>query len=533
MIKHWKKIIIALGFGAMAVGAGDLVLDNQTITSVPVVEGEYWVYIKAEDEITTPDMIAGRSQKGDVVDIISTARGKGEYPKTPGYLIVRMKLDEATKAKMLEQNMEGEEGRQVSVSYRKNRIDFDRFKIDNSISKNNGVVSEMKDKITPVEKTEAEIFSYKKRAEQYAKTEWVRKIGRNIKDTLFPVAWANTVRYVDPDSAGGNGTTNALSGANAAYASLNLWEDARDGVLSDVEEVVVGSNGESHTADTTIVEISGWTTSATNYIYIHPDASSTHEGVWDNTKYRLVGAGADGFYTLIVSARYVRIMGLQIGINTTNGYGSVMINNYNTGSYFTLDSCIVTKTGGAKIVYAGIRVGDYPTQTRISNNLVYGLSTNGTGNFYIGSNDNATNYALLYNNTSYGGTAGFITSGNKYAVLTNNVSVGSVGASYQAVTWGAASDYNVSSDTSAPGTTVATNKTDYATYFTNYSGGDFHLTGTSASLLGIGGNSLAGTFTNDFEGDTRSNWDVGADEYVAVGGGGYVPNQEIIGNWYK
>ena len=99
------------------------------------------------------------------------------------------------------------------------------------------------------------------------------------------------IRYVDVDAdAGGNGTTNALTGANCAYKSLSIWEAARqtDLVTGDIiEQCICESNGGSHTADTTAAVIDGWTTDATRYIDIKTSAAGRHDGKWNTGKYRI------------------------------------------------------------------------------------------------------------------------------------------------------------------------------------------------------------------------------------------------------
>ncbi len=72
------------------------------------------------------------------------------------------------------------------------------------------------------------------------------------------------IRYVNTDStAGGDGTTNAITGDNRAYASLNEWEAAEQINLTlYYQSHIVYCSGS--TPDTTSVEILGWTT---NTIY--------------------------------------------------------------------------------------------------------------------------------------------------------------------------------------------------------------------------------------------------------------------------
>lgn len=84
------------------------------------------------------------------------------------------------------------------------------------------------------------------------------------------------------------------------------------------------------------------------------------------------------------------------------------------------------------------------------------------------------------------------------------------------------SDYLVSSDATADdfsNSNYAINKNSYSDYFENVTGGseDLRLKNTSNNLWGLSGTDLSGEFTIDIEGETRSAWDVGGDEYVVVG----------------
>ena len=122
-------------------------------------------------------------------------------------------------------------------------------------------------------------------------------------------------RYVDVDAdAGGDGTTNGLSGGTCAYKSLSIWEAARDDVgdlvtNDSIEDVVCGSAHASHTADTGGVVIDGWTTDATRYINIRGAASDSHLGVYDATKYRLAMTNSTA---LNLNEQYVRVNRLQL-----------------------------------------------------------------------------------------------------------------------------------------------------------------------------------------------------------------------------
>src|SRR6185369_4337425 len=126
--------------------------------------------------------------------------------------------------------------------------------------------------------------------------------------------------------------------------------------------------------------------------------------------------------------------------------------------------------------------------------------------------------AYAYNCTSYNNGAGFRSAGtNKFTVI-NCLAAASAGDNDFIGSFTAPSDYNVSSDATAPGTNKATGKTAYTDYFVDPANGDFHLKDTSLNLFGLSGTDLSGTFTTDIDGVTRSApWDIGADQYVAAG----------------
>lgn len=95
------------------------------------------------------------------------------------------------------------------------------------------------------------------------------------------------LRYVNAASSGGDGTTNATSGANAAYASLSACEAAEDAAGSDLVSLdeFLHIMCEGATDDTTVVLLDGFITDATRYIEIEGNNGT---GVWDDTKYALV-----------------------------------------------------------------------------------------------------------------------------------------------------------------------------------------------------------------------------------------------------
>jgi len=269
-------------------------------------------------------------------------------------------------------------------------------------------------------------------------------------------------------------------------------------------------------ADTTAVTVSGYTTSATNYIKIYTPVNTATEannsqravGKWDDSKYDLKVSTNN--HNFDISIGYVHIDGLQIyqysdsptkgGIYAYTGKAGIEISNNiirGNGSY-------------SSVTHFGINSAD---SSKIWNNIIYNFNvatsvginlTYGTTNQYI------------YNNTIYGCTAGIIQS-NATVILKNNV-VYNNGTDYSG-TFNSASTNNLSKDATAPAyNTYYTGKT---LTFTNTTSGseDFHLAVTDTDAINKGADMTSDAnlpFTADIDGQTRSlhgnGWDIGADE---------------------
>jgi len=464
------------------------------------------------------------------VDIISTSRGNGQYSDSKEFLIVRVKgLTPEQIQKYLTPYQEVKNITDtVNLASRKNYIDIKNF------SKSVGVIPEVinaKD-FSPVEKTAAIISQYQKRAKLYTLMSPLRKLA----DKIIPKVYAVTtnVRYVDADAeAGGNGTTNCIlsCGGTAAYASLNIWETARDDVgdlvtNDTIEEAVLESSSANHTADTAAVTINGWTTSATNYINIYTTAAARHNGTYQTNKYRLEVANAS---SLVINEDYVRIDGLQIKKTSSSAdyQANIYIASQTTGACETrISNSILVQAGNNSYAEPGVIVTDADAVVYIWNLITYGSGT-------LGSNYNSGITALSGSTVSvysctligsyhglYGATTAIVTVKNCYASKTGIAAA--FGGNVDTMVTSASSDTSGSAGLQ----NIAVNTTN----FTNVSAGteDLHLPAGSA-LINVGtdtsGDAAPLNFTTDIDGETRSGtWDIGADEYVAAGGGAVGPN---------
>ena len=337
---------------------------------------------------------------------------------------------------------------------------------------------------------------------------------------------ALVTRYVNTASAGGDGTTNAESGANAAYASLNAWEaaEAVDLVTAGDSHIVYCSTGSGTAADTTGVTISGWITDSTHTVTIQQATSDAHGGKWNTSVYRLeLSEGT----ALTIREDYVSIVGLQVHVTTAAAsvYG-ISIGSLGVSNSIIISKCIVRGTVSATGIANGISSASTYTNLKIYQNLVYDF-VNGS-NFMIGiylRNASASALSNLVYNCYVG-----IRSRDIGVIAKNNIVRSSVSTGYLgSAAFDASSDYN-SSDISgdAPNTGGSGNDntvspwysgaTADADIFVDAVNDDYHLVSGATIFDSVGAN-LYSTFTDDFEGDARPNsaFDLGADEYVASG----------------
>ena len=317
-------------------------------------------------------------------------------------------------------------------------------------------------------------------------------------------------RYVDVDAdVGGDGTTNALTGANCAYKSLNIWEAARQAVLSDIEECVCESNGGSHTADTTSVTINGWTTTAAYYINIHTSVAGKHTGIYSATKYRLTIVTQDVNGITIVEPDVI-INGLQVymgispilvecsGIAITCADANIDIkicNNIIRG--------VASNTNYLSGIFDMWLSGS--GTCRVWNNIVYGFSaTRGLGIDFSVLN------SYLYNNTVVNCGYGIAQEGGT-CIAINNLSYDNTTTFDFSGTF-TTSNYNFSKDDSAPGANSIYGDTDGKT--PDFVAGGYLIESTSDAINAGTDNPGSGLYNNSITDKLRTTpWDIGADEY--------------------
>ncbi len=301
--------------------------------------------------------------------------------------------------------------------------------------------------------------------------------------------------------------------------------------------------------DTVAVTIDGWETSSTTYIKIYtPNNTATeanqnqrHDGVWDDGKWRMELSGS----ALNVYDWYVNLDGIQIK-NSGSGWGGQRVIFTRSGTRMNIkNSIIVTDyiysgtamSAAIEIEYDNLGYFDTDEGSYLFayNNIIY--STLGTINpetTAIRDRSFSTSITAT-NNTISNVNFGIVKVNNlgpsyKKNLYLNNIVQGEAfdtttlisglyGVAYGEVSGGegyisTSSDYNISSDTTAPGINSITNAT---VMFRNEAGNDFRLhsddtnardAGTSTPVIASVSEAIY-----DIQGTARGGaWDIGADE---------------------
>lgn len=288
------------------------------------------------------------------------------------------------------------------------------------------------------------------------------------------------------------------------YTSLEACMHANEQNLVTADKYLdVKIDGTWSSADTTAVTIHNYTTDATRYINIYTTTAARHLGLWSTSYYNLTLSSADGI-VFNCNSQFVRLTGIQV--KNTHTTASV----YTRAFEFSVADTIVDKVigiavGGRALNITEINVGRIRNSVFLNNSsvttcLFYGAWNNPTGNNIFNS--------ICANLGSGNGLARDtydITAKNVYAYSGSGTAFGTVGT----LTTCASDDGSQSTTTVAYTTSTFVNVTADSE--------NFHLV-SGSGLIDVG-TDLSATFTDDIDGVTRSGtWDIGADEFVAVGG---------------
>lgn len=328
---------------------------------------------------------------------------------------------------------------------------------------------------------------------------------------------ALVTRYVNTAStAGGDGTTNATSGANRAYASLTEWEAAEQTNLVSAGDYhkVICSGGVL--ADNFI--IAGWTTAENNFVWVTVDEASRHNGTPQSGFYLSTSAG----FTSICYINQTWTIVEYLDVENTSPSGRGFDISGTSSTELIVNKCIAkAPITGFNFLNTGTTVNclAYDCSTGFSGanwspSYAYNCTAgNCTTGFTRGGTNGAVKF-LLKNCVAYGCTTDYLTPLSNYFDTTNSTNN--------------ATDDTVTTD--VPGSNPLANIV--SGDFTNIATEDWSL--ASGSNLAEAGADL----TTDFGGYDRTNytlaeediidttrpqstnWDIGAFELVSGGGGG-------------
>ncbi|MFA6454335.1 MAG: LamG domain-containing protein [Patescibacteria group bacterium] len=308
------------------------------------------------------------------------------------------------------------------------------------------------------------------------------------------------------------GTEN--TGIASGLRNFDTWSGGKN-LASSTEVWNIAAYGDA--ADTTAVSVSGWTTTASNYIKIYTPylpsevgVSQRHKGKWDNTKYRLE-AGAS---TAMVKASvgYIRLEGLQLKIITASDYRSAISHESVAGDMYIDSNIIVGEITGSSVRAILLAIGN----NYVNNNIIYGNFSS----FGIGDYNNPSNI-YAYNNTIYGIAGDAFRPSDSIFVAKNNIAYDN-DTDYLG-TFDSSSTNNLSKDATAPA---------YGTYYRNKkvnfvntastTAPDLHLLASDVWARDMGAD-LSGdanlSFNTDIDGGPRPAgraFDIGADEMAGA-----------------
>lgn len=335
-------------------------------------------------------------------------------------------------------------------------------------------------------------------------------------------------------TAGGNGTTNATTGANRAYALLRDALDAEfiaypNLVTSDIILKVICAGGTDTSGTSPIFEIPAFTTDETRYLHVVADTGSRATATWDINKYILTNTGNTAGVFFPNAIKVSKWEGLQIENRSTNGVWSVINgSSVSQDTILTVDGCYLRSITGSGNNTRGINLnatGGTRKALRVFNTIIHGDFSTGMG---VGFPAAGSSASLFYNNTVFGN---FINGGINLesfgtgvtgSVKNNIVSGSGTNGSYflDAGSGQILTATNISSDATSPQTTLR--NINSRLFFVSTASGDFRITGGAAVDAGTNlSTDPIYAFSTDINGTTRpvnGTWDIGAYEFISIPG---------------
>ena len=301
---------------------------------------------------------------------------------------------------------------------------------------------------------------------------WLKKLAQKI----FRPAQAVTI------------SVSTIGTSSRDYSTIQAWETAVDGDLVTNNTIQKGETYNDSTFTAGVI-IDGSTTDSTHYMWLTVASGERHNGTAGTGV--VINMSSDG-YPVRIRDPYTLVEWLEVTnwSSVTSGYRGIYIN---VGSFSTVRNNLVHDS--TQIDNDGIN--DITGNNEVYNNIIYNITGDG---FSAGADT-----TKVYNNTIYNVSVYGIANGDSR----NNLIIGSGTADYKST--GANSNYNISSDATAPGTNSITNIT-AASLFQNVGDNNFHILRGARAV--DAGTDLSATFQGDIDSSSprHGTWDIGADE---------------------
>jgi hypothetical protein len=327
---------------------------------------------------------------------------------------------------------------------------------------------------------------------------------------MVGTTWPRRVLAADESIAVIRQSCSGYGGPYDCYTSLAAWQADYGGIdfgassqgnLVSADKIAVARiEGTWTQPDTQPLDLSGWTTDADHYVRIYTTGQARHDGI-SGSGYRLRTTGSRPMYS---DAAHFRVEGLEI-----HGLYDSSLVYVRPGSGIDGDIRFSHNLihGNGVSSGSGIYLYDYDGVARMSNNIIYDVGTPG----YLAGIQTSRGTSYIYNNTIVDIIDGFAIRAGGAVVVKNNLTEAPGDDFYGSFYPG--SDFNASSDDTAPGFNSRRNQT---FTFGSRAGNDFHLAPTDAGARDYG-TDLSGdvhmALSDDVDGNARAGgWDIGADE---------------------
>lgn len=318
--------------------------------------------------------------------------------------------------------------------------------------------------------------------------------------------------------------TKTIGTATRDYSTMGLWEADLDdaGIYSAGDDAVGECYDDSQFSE--LCYINGGRTVGLSTVLLTVAVGERHDGTSAGSGANITNPSHSTFYIGRVNTTVEWLKSVYVG----NG-GDHAFRLLSTADDSVIRNCYSLQDTSTDCDY-GYRIGNSTTGSAIINCMAVSGNTTDPSRCFMGNEDGE-----FLNCTAWGGFNGFRQDGNDSGsrmVIKNCIAMNATSLTFHEFgsafgVWGTGTDYNLSDDGYAPGGNSLINK-DNTTQFvsTVAASEDLHLiAGSDAIGAGV---DLGTTPTNiefdiDNEDRTGEVWDIGGDQLLSVGGGGFTP----------